>query len=88
MTKVSVHTDAAPTPTNPYSQAVKAGGFVFVARTGAVDPKTGAIVGTTIQEQTAQSLRNVNAILDAAGISLEKVVRGRLSWPIGATLRA
>jgi 2-iminobutanoate/2-iminopropanoate deaminase len=74
MAKVIVHTDEAPTPSSPYSQAVRSGGFVFVSGQGPVDAKTGEIVGTTIQEQTAQSLRNVSAILHAAGSSLDKVV--------------
>jgi 2-iminobutanoate/2-iminopropanoate deaminase len=74
MTKVIVHTDEAPTPSAAYSQAVKSGGLVFVAGQGPVDPLTGKIVGTTIQEQTAQSLRNVAAILRAAGSSLEQAV--------------
>lgn len=73
MTKIIVHTDAA--PTSPmYSQAVKAGGLVFVAGQGPIDPRTGKVLGETIQEQTAQCLRNVSAILSAAGSSLEKAV--------------
>lgn len=73
MTKIIVHTDAA--PTSPmYSQAVKAGGLVFVAGQGPIDPRTGKVAGETIQEQTAQCLRNVSAILSAAGSSLEKAV--------------
>ncbi len=73
MTKVIIHTDAAPTFAT-YSQAVTAGGLVFVAGQGPFDPATGGIVGTTIQEQTAQCLRNVSAVLEAAGSSLEKAV--------------
>jgi 2-iminobutanoate/2-iminopropanoate deaminase len=57
-----------------YSQAVKAAGLVFVAGQGPFDPSTGAIVGTTIQEQTRQALRNVDAILEAAGSAMTKVV--------------
>lgn len=58
----------------PYSQAVKAAGLVFVAGQGPFDPATGAVVGTTIQEQTRQCLKNLEAILEAAGSSMEKVV--------------
>ena len=58
----------------PYSQAVKAAGLVFVAGQGPFDPATGAVVGETIQEQTRQCLRNVEAILRAAGSSMAKVV--------------
>ena len=57
-----------------YSQAVVAGGLVFVAGQGPFDPATGAIVGTTIQEQVRQSFANVKAILEAAGSSMDKVV--------------
>ena len=73
MTKVIIHTDAAPKSAT-YSQAVKAGGLVFVSGQGPIDPTTGGIVGTTIQEQTAQCLKSVSAILEAAGSSLEKAV--------------
>jgi 2-iminobutanoate/2-iminopropanoate deaminase len=58
----------------PYSQAVKAAGLVFVAGQGPFDPATGATVGETIQEQTRQCLRNVEAILHAAGSSMDRVV--------------
>ena len=58
----------------PYSQAVVAGGLVFVSGQGPFDPATGAIVGSTIQEQTRQALANVRAILEAAGSSMERVV--------------
>jgi 2-iminobutanoate/2-iminopropanoate deaminase len=53
---------------------VKAAGLVFVSGTTPLDPVTGAIIGTTIQEQTAQCLRNISAILDAAGTSLAQAV--------------
>ncbi len=64
----------APAPPPTYSQAVKAGGFVFVSGTSPADPATGAIKGTTIQEQTRQCLANVQAILEEAGSSLDKLV--------------
>ena len=73
MAKVIVRTDGAP-KSPAYSQAVKAGGLVFVSGQGPFDPVTGEIVGTTIQEQTAQCLRNIQAILRAGGSSLEKAV--------------
>jgi 2-iminobutanoate/2-iminopropanoate deaminase len=63
---------AAPPPPT-YSQAVKAAGLVFVSGTAPVDPLTGRIEGSTIQEQTAQCLTNIRAILEAAGSSLDKV---------------
>jgi 2-iminobutanoate/2-iminopropanoate deaminase len=58
----------------PYSQAVKAAGLVFVSGQGPFDPATGSVVGATIQEQTRQALANCDAILRAAGSSMEKVV--------------
>jgi len=62
-------------PKSPlFSQAVKAGGLIFVSGTGPLDPKTGEVVGNTIQEQTACCLKNVQAILRAAGSSLQKIV--------------
>jgi 2-iminobutanoate/2-iminopropanoate deaminase len=57
-----------------YSQAVKAGGLIFVSGQGPFDPETGAVVGTTIQEQTRQCLKNIEAILKAAGSSMDAVV--------------
>ncbi len=74
MAKRIVTTANAPAGWAGYSQAVVAGGMVYVSGMAAVDPATGAVVGTTIQEQTAQSLRNVQATLEAAGSSLSNVV--------------
>lgn len=66
MPKVIVSTSDAPRSI-VYSQAVIAGGLVFVSGQGPFDPATGDLVGETIQEQTAQCLRNVKAILSSAG---------------------
>jgi 2-iminobutanoate/2-iminopropanoate deaminase len=71
--KQIVTTDQAPKSLAGYSQAVKANGFVFVSGQGPFDA-AGNLVGETIQEQTRQSLRNVEAILRAAGSSLDMVV--------------
>jgi 2-iminobutanoate/2-iminopropanoate deaminase len=69
----TVSTDNA--PRNPaYSQAVAAGGLVFVSGQGPFDPASGTIVGETVQEQTRQCLTNVQAILEAAGSDLDRVV--------------
>ena len=62
---------AKPSPT--YSHAVKAAGLVFVCGTAPIEPETGQIKGTTIQEQTQQRLTNIAAILEAAGTSMEKI---------------
>lgn len=69
-----IRTPDAPPPPPTYSQAVRAAGLVFVSGTGPQDPITGKIVGETIQEQTRQCLRNISAILKAAGTSLDRVV--------------
>ncbi|MFN8662352.1 MAG: Rid family detoxifying hydrolase [Thermomicrobiales bacterium] len=74
MAKQIIHTDDAPKAPAAYSQAVQAAGLVFVSGQGPFDPATGEVAGETIQEQTRQCLRNVEAILRAAGSSLEQVV--------------
>lgn len=81
MAKIIIHTNEAPTSLAGYSQAVKAGSLVFVSGQGPFDPKTGDVVGTTIQEQTGQCLRNIEAILLAAGSSLDKAVNA--TWILG-----
>ena len=74
MTRQVVFTPRAAKPPPTYSQAVKAAGLVFVSGTSPTDPTSNAILGTTIQEQTRQCLVNIQAILEAAGSSLDKVV--------------
>ncbi|MEO7814015.1 MAG: Rid family hydrolase, partial [Sphingomicrobium sp.] len=60
---------------SPYfSHAVRGAGLIFVSGTTPYDPLTGALVGDTIQEQTAQALRNITAILETARSNLDKVV--------------
>lgn len=62
-------------PSSPaYSQAVKAAGLVFVSGTGPYDSATGQVTGDTIQAQTRQCLSNIEAILEAAGSSLQQIV--------------
>jgi 2-iminobutanoate/2-iminopropanoate deaminase len=66
-------TDSA--PISPfYSQAVRAAGLIFVSGQVGHDPKTGKLVGPTVGEQTRQCLKNVKAILEAAGSSMENIV--------------
>lgn len=74
MARQIVFSSKAASPPPTYSQAVKAAGLVFVSGTAPADPATGAIVGSTIQEQTRQCLSNIQAILDEAGSSLDKIV--------------
>jgi 2-iminobutanoate/2-iminopropanoate deaminase len=74
MARQIVFTERAAKPPPTYSQAVKAAGLVFVSGTAPADPATGSLKGSTIQEQTRQCLTNIQAILESAGSSMEKVV--------------
>jgi 2-iminobutanoate/2-iminopropanoate deaminase len=74
MARQIIFTARAAKPPPTYSQAVKAAGLVFVSGTAPTDPATGALKGTTIQEQTHQCLTNIQAILEEAGSSLDKIV--------------
>lgn len=71
----SISTDKAPGAIGPYSQAIKAGGFVFCSGQIPIDPQTGEFVSEDVAEQTHQVLKNLIAVLTAAGTSLEKVVK-------------
>ncbi|WP_353069253.1 RidA family protein [Tunturibacter empetritectus] len=73
MTRQTIFTSKAAKPSPTYSQAVRAAGLVFVSGTAPVEPETGEIKGTTIQEQTRQCLTNIAAILEEAGTSMEKI---------------
>jgi len=75
MAKEIVRTDAAPRPVGPYSQATRSGDLVFVAGQGALDPATGKVVEGGIQEQTRRVLENIKAILEAAGSSMDRVLK-------------
>jgi 2-iminobutanoate/2-iminopropanoate deaminase len=70
-----VFTADAPKPVGPYSQAIRHGGLVFVSGQVALDPTTGKIRGETIEEQTEVAIRNLEAILRAAGSSLDRLLR-------------
>jgi len=74
-TRDVVSTDKAPKAIGPYSQGIKAGDFVFTAGQAGVDPATGKLIEGGIGEQTRQVLKNIQAILEAAGTSLERVVK-------------
>ncbi len=71
----TVHTTNAPEAIGPYSQAMIAGGLVFTSGQIAINPASGAVEATTIEEQTEQVCRNVAAVLEAAGSSIDKVVK-------------
>ncbi|MGC8488040.1 MAG: RidA family protein [Clostridia bacterium] len=71
----AIRTDKAPAPGGVYSQAIRAGGFVYTAGVGPLEPHTRQVVGTTIEDQTRQTLQNLAAILEAAGLSSRHVVK-------------
>ena len=71
----AVSTSDAPQAIGPYSQAIKAGGFVFTAGQVAIDPATGQVVPGEVSAQTERVMKNLAAILEAAGSGLEKAVR-------------
>ena len=71
----TVSTDKAPGAIGPYSQAVKAGGMVFCSGQIPIDPVTGEFVSGGVAEQTEQVLKNLSAVLEAAGASLKTVVK-------------
>lgn len=73
--KFPVSTTDAPRAIGPYSQGIKAGGFVFVSGQVAIDPATNKLIEGDIRAQTERVLKNVSAILDAAGTSLDQVVK-------------
>ena len=75
--KTAVRTEEAPAPFQgaPYSQAIQAGGFVYVSGQLALRPDHGEIVGDSVEEQTEQVFANLRAILEAAGSGLERLVK-------------
>ncbi|MCB9453808.1 MAG: RidA family protein [Anaerolineaceae bacterium] len=75
MSKTVIHTEKAPGAVGPYSQAIVANGMVFTAGQVPLIPGTKSLVAGGIQEQTRQALENVKAVLEAAGTSLENVVK-------------
>ena len=74
MSKV-IYTPDAPAAIGPYSQAIVAGGLVFTSGQIPINPSTGNIEATTIEEQTEQVCKNICAVLEAAGTSIDKVVK-------------
>jgi len=73
--KKIIRTDAAPQAIGPYSQAVEAGGFVFVSGQIPIDPNTGSVVQADIKEQTHLVMENAKKILAAAGCKMSDVVK-------------
>ena len=75
MGKQRISTTTGAQPVGAYSQGLRAGDFVFVSGQGPLDPKTGKVVGDTIEEQTARVLENIKAILEAGYASMADVVK-------------
>ena len=75
MIRETVSTDKAPKAIGPYAQAIKAGEFLYTAGQIPIDPKSGNLIVGGIAEQTRQVLENLKAVLEAAGSSLDKVVK-------------
>lgn len=73
--KHCIATDRAPAAIGPYSQAVAVGGMVFLSGQLALDPATGALVPGGIREQTEQALKNIEAILEEAGLTMDNMVK-------------
>jgi 2-iminobutanoate/2-iminopropanoate deaminase len=70
-----VATDRGPKPIGPYSQAIKANGFIYLSGQVALDPKTGEIVGSDVRQQTERVFENITGILEAAGANLHHVIK-------------
>lgn len=70
-----VATENAPQALGPYSQAIKAGGFVWCSGQIPIDPAVNAVTATTIEDQTRQAITNLQHVLEAAGAGLDKVVK-------------
>ena len=75
MTKKTIFTDKAPKAIGPYSQAVSAGGFTFVSGQIAINPESGDLMNTSIQDQAEQVIKNLTAICEEAGGSLSDIVK-------------
>ena len=75
MSKEIIHTTAAPAPIGPYSQSVKANGFLFLSGQIALDPRTGNIEAKTVEEEALQVMKNLEAVLKEAGLGFSAVVK-------------
>lgn len=75
MSKTAITSEQAPRAIGPYSQAVKAGSFVFCSGQIPIDPATGELVDGGIEAQTAQVIKNLSAVLTAAGATWDDVVK-------------
>lgn len=75
MSKTIIETASAPAPIGPYSQAVKAGNMLFISGQVAINPATGNVEATDVQGEAHQVMKNLGAILQAAGMDFSQVVK-------------
>ena len=75
MIKRTIQTELAPAAIGPYSQAIRIGDFLYTSGQIALDPESGMFLSGEIEEETEQTLKNISAILQAGGLSLENVVK-------------
>lgn len=75
MTKEIIFTEKAPKPIGPYSQAIKVGPFLFGSGQIPIDPLTGQVTNGGIKEQTKRVMENIKALIEAAGYSMENIVK-------------
>ena len=75
MSKQIINTASAPAPIGPYSQSVKAGGFLFISGQIAINPASGNVESNSIEEETHQAMKNIEAILTEAGLDFSAVVK-------------
>ncbi|MDO9123763.1 MAG: RidA family protein [Deltaproteobacteria bacterium] len=75
MGKKVIQTEKAPKPIGPYSQAIRAGNFIFISGQIPIDPKTGELVKGDIRQQTQQVLENIRGVLESQGLGMQDVVK-------------
>ncbi len=75
MTKIAIKTDAAPSAIGPYSQGIRHGTQIFLSGQIAIDPRSGEVVKGSVEDETAQVLKNLRSVLAEAGAALEDVVK-------------
>mgnify|MGYP003336369859 CR=1 FL=1 len=80
-----VYTEHAPEPIGPYSQAIRVGNLVFVSGQGSMDRAAGHMVRDSVEAETRQVLTNLKTILEAAGSSLDRVVKDRKSTRLNSS---
>lgn len=73
--KKEIRTEKAPGAIGPYSQAVEAGGMIYTSGTIPIDPETGELVTGSVEQQAKQAISNLKNLLEAAGSSMDKVVK-------------